>query len=77
LRLAISSNPAKPSPIHCAIGKENGNLASFAAHIMELISSCWFEHGDVLILDNDAIHSGHDAGNAEDYLWYTWLMGVH
>jgi hypothetical protein len=65
----ISSNPTKPSPIHCVIGKDNGSSKSFTAYIMELISSLWFEHGDVLILDNSAIHSGGDAGNVKDYLW--------
>jgi hypothetical protein len=67
----ISSNPTKPSFIDYVIGKENGNSTSFAAYIMELISSGWFEHGDVLIMDNAAIHSGGDAGNVKDYLWDT------
>jgi transposase len=62
----ISSNPTKPSPIHYVIGKENGNSTSFATYIMQLISSRWFKHGDVLILDNAAIHSGGDAANVED-----------
>jgi hypothetical protein len=73
----ISSNPTKPLSIHYVIGKENGNSASFAAYIMELISSRWFEHGDVLILDNAAIHSGGDAGNVEDYVGDTVVDGVH
>jgi hypothetical protein len=69
LLASISWNPKKPSPIHYVIGKENGDLTSFAAYIMQLISSHWFEHGDVLILDNVAVHSGGDAGNVQDYLW--------
>jgi hypothetical protein len=48
----ISSNPKKPSPIHYVIVKENGNLTSFAAYIMQLIACCWFKHGNLLILDN-------------------------
>jgi transposase len=71
----ISGNPSKPSPIHYVIGKENGNSTSFAAYIMQLISNRWFEHGDVLVLDNAAIHSGGDAGNVEDYLWDTVVDG--
>jgi hypothetical protein len=42
---------------------------------MKLISSCWFEHRDVLILDNAVIQSGGDAGNVEDYLWDTVVDG--
>jgi hypothetical protein len=67
----ISSNPRKPLPIHYVIGKENGNLTLFAAYIMQPISSGWFKHGNVLILDNAAIHSGGDAGNVNYYLWDT------
>jgi hypothetical protein len=35
----ISSDLAKPSLIYYFIGKENGNLMSFTAYIMELTSS--------------------------------------
>jgi hypothetical protein len=48
----ISANPSKPSPIHYIIGNENGNSTSFAAYIMELILTCWFEHGNMLVLDD-------------------------
>jgi hypothetical protein len=71
----ISANPTKASPVHYVIGKENGNSTSFAAYIMELISTRWFEHGDVLVLDNAAIHSGGDAGDVEDLLWDTEIDG--
>jgi hypothetical protein len=71
----ISANPKKGSPVHYVIGKENGNATSFTAYIMELISCRWFEHGDVLVLDNAAIHSGGDAGSVEDYLWDTIIDG--
>jgi hypothetical protein len=43
---------------------------------MQLISACWFEHGNVLILDNAAIHSGGDAGKVKDYLWDTVVDGT-
>jgi hypothetical protein len=42
---------------------------------MELISSCWFEYGDVLILDNAVMHSGGNAGEIKDYLWDMVLDG--
>jgi hypothetical protein len=72
----ISANPKKASPIHYVIGKENGNATSFTAYVMELISCRWFEHGDVLVLNNAAIHSGGDAaGSIEDYIWHTIIYG--
>jgi hypothetical protein len=62
--------------IHYVIGKENGNATSFfTAYLMELISCRWFEHGDVLVLNNAAIHSGGDAGSVEEYLWDTIIDG--
>jgi hypothetical protein len=36
----ISASPARPLPIHYVMGKENCNLASFAAYIVELNSCC-------------------------------------
>jgi len=71
----ISANPRKQKPVHYVIGKDNGNSTSFTAYIMELITCKWFEHGDVLVLDNAAIHSGGEAGSVEDYLWDTIIDG--
>jgi hypothetical protein len=76
LLVIISPNHTKPLPIHYVIGKENFNSTSFAAYIMELISSGWFKHGNTLILDNASIHSGGgDAGNVEDYFWDSVIDG--
>jgi hypothetical protein len=64
----ISSNLKKPLPIHYVIGKENGNSTFFAAYIMQIISCCCFQHSNVFILDNAAIHSRGNAGYIQDYL---------
>ena len=59
---------AKPSFWHC--DQDNGNAASFTVFIEMLITANWFERGDVLVLDNAAIHSGAQANIVEDILWH-------
>ena len=56
-------------PMHYSIGEENGTAASFTAYIELLISINWFKPGDVLIMDNAAIHTGREASIVADILW--------
>jgi transposase len=65
----ISASPRKASPVAYSIGRDNGNAASFLAFINFLLSSNWFERGDVLIMDNASIHTGQEAEIVEDLLW--------
>jgi hypothetical protein len=44
---------------------------------MELISTRWFELGNVLVLDNAALCSGGDAGIVEDSLWDNKVVDGH
>lgn len=71
----VSASPRKQQPMHYFMGKDNGDANSFAAYIVLLIKVRWFEHGDILILDNAAIHSGGKAANIESYLWDTVIDG--
>jgi transposase len=41
-----------------------------------LITINWFEIGDILIMDNAAIHCGAEATILEDLLWMTLIYGV-
>ena len=65
----ISANPVKPQPINYILGKENGTAAVFTAYIKQLIAYRWFEHGDILIMDNASIHTGAEASIVADLLW--------
>ena len=65
----ISANPGKLSPIDYVLGEDNGMAASFTAYIEHLIGKQWFERGDVLIMDNAAIHTGAEASIVVDLLW--------
>jgi transposase len=49
--------------------RENGNAVSFLGFIEFLLARNWFNHGDVLIMDNASIHTGQEADIAEDLLW--------
>ena len=55
--------------MHFSIGEENGTAASFTAYIELLISIGWVKPGDVLVMDNAAIHTGGEAAIVADILW--------
>jgi hypothetical protein len=57
------------------IGKENGSAASFVTFIEYLIATRFFVHGEILVMDNAAIHTGAEAGIIEDLLWEFILDG--
>jgi hypothetical protein len=56
------------------IGRENGN-ASFVAFIEYLIGSRFFLRGEILVMDNAAIHTGAEAEIVEDLLWDVVVNG--
>jgi transposase len=64
----IRCSGEEPS-MHYSIGEENGTAASFLAYIEHLISIQWFAPGDVLVMDNAAIHTGGEAAIVSDLLW--------
>ena len=51
--------------------RENGNANNFVAFIKMLIISGYFEHYDILVMDNARIHTAGEAGCVEYYLWNT------
>lgn len=55
--------------MHFTIGKENGTAALFTAYIKYLLGHNWFQPGDVLIMDNAAIHTGAEASHVRDLLF--------
>jgi hypothetical protein len=71
----VSANPEKRHPIEWIIGRENGDSHCFVAFIKHLITSGWFRHDEVLVMDNAAIHTGGDADIVEDLLWDTVIEG--
>ena len=71
----ISTNPNKPYPVDYMISKENGSAASFVTFIEYLIATRFFVYGEILVMDNAAIHTGAEAGMVEDLLWEFILDG--
>lgn len=53
------------------IGEENGDSESFLMFMIELVSIDYFNHGDILVLDNCKIHSQGLCDILEDFLWNT------
>jgi transposase len=73
----ITASLMKTSPpVHYVLGEDNGTAANFTAYITYLITVNWFEIGDILIMDNAAIHCGAEATILEDLLWTTLVNGV-
>ena len=71
----ISANPNKARPIDYILGKENGTAAVFTSYIEHLIAHGWFEHGDILMMDNALIHTGAKAEIVADLLWSVEFNG--
>jgi transposase len=75
--LAITgANPRKAQNMAHSLGVENGDSAAFILFIEGLIVSKWFEVGDILIMDNAAIHAGGEAAIVENLLWECQVNGT-
>jgi hypothetical protein len=72
----VSSSPTKKKSIAYHITKENGNATYFVAFIKMLIVSGYFEHYDILVMDNARIHTAGEAECVEYYLWNTLCDGI-
>jgi hypothetical protein len=76
LMAITSANPRKAQNMAYSLGVENGDSAAFLLFIEGRIVSGWFEVGDVLIMDNAAIHTGGEAAIIENLLWDSMVNGV-
>jgi hypothetical protein len=71
LMAVISANPDKKKHVEYHIDMLNGDF-SFISY---LISSGWFLHNVILIMDNVTIHTGGAANVIGDLLWDTIING--
>ena len=62
--------------MHYTIGKENGTTALFTAYIEHLLAHNWFQEGDLLIMNNAAIHTGAEASHISDLLFSYGVLVV-
>ena len=67
----VSVNPNEPIATFHKIGKDNGTAKAFVEFIQDMIVSKFLHHGEALIMDNAAIHTGGEASCAEKPLWET------
>jgi hypothetical protein len=72
----VSASPTKKNSMAYHITKENGNATQFVAFIKMLIVSGYFEHYDILVMDNARIHTANEAECVAHYLWNTLCDGV-
>ena len=56
-------------PFVYKMGKEKNTAKRFMEFIRQLIYNRWFNHLDVLVLDNAAVHVGDEAAFLGDLLW--------
>ena len=71
----ISANPAKNKHIFASVGQGNNNSAAFMRFVEAMVTERFLLHGEVLIMDNAAIHTGRDSIGLEDFLWDTIVDG--
>jgi transposase len=50
------------------------DAANFSDQIVMAIHLCWLLPGDVLVLDNAAIHNGGDNSDLENWLWQNFRI---
>ena len=72
----ISANPNKPCPVYHTIGKNNGTAEAFTDFVNEMIINGFLRHGEVVIIDNAAIHTCGEASIVEQMLWDTVIDGM-
>ena len=72
----VSGSPTKMVSIAYHITKENGTATQFVAFIKMLIVTGYFEHNQILVMDNARIHTAGEAECVEYFLWNTIIDGV-
>jgi hypothetical protein len=71
----VSGSPTKMVSIAYHITKEKGTATQFVAFIKMLIVTGYFEHQEILVMDNARIHTAGEAECVEYYLWNTVIDG--
>ena len=71
----VSGSPTKMVSIAYHITKEKGTAVQFVAFIKMLIISGYFEHQEILVMDNARIHTAGEAECVEYFLWNTVING--
>jgi hypothetical protein len=71
----VSGSPNKLRSMDYHITKENGNATNFVAFIKQLIIGGFFEHHEILVMDNARIHTAGEADCVEYHLWNTPIDG--
>lgn len=66
----------KTPPLSYTIHDEKNDATSFSEAIMAAISEGFFRRGDILILDNAAIHDKGENEGIEDWLWDNHRIAV-
>jgi hypothetical protein len=65
----ISGNPLKQSHAVFTIGEDIGTLASFMSFCLLMVESGWLVHDEILVTDNAAVYTGHEARDLEQWFW--------
>jgi transposase len=65
----ISGNPLKQRHAVFTIGEENGTSESFMYFCLLMVESGWLVHDEILVMDNAAVHTGHEARDLEQWFW--------
>jgi hypothetical protein len=65
----ISGNALKQKHAVYTIGEDNGTLALFMSFCILMVESGWLVHDEILVMDNAAVHTGHEAQDLEQWFW--------
>ena len=62
------------SPVRYGITVNTNDASSFSSQIIMAINAGWLLRGDVLVLDNAAIHCGGENTDLEEWLWVNFQI---
>jgi transposase len=62
-------DPTDATSMYFKITTETNNAETFSVFIEEAVACGFLKRGDILVIDNAAIHTGKENGVLEDWLW--------
>ena len=65
----VSINHRKQHHVAYTIGRENNSSISYVHFVELMVTSGFLQHGEVLVLDNCAIHHAAESSSMEEFLW--------
>ena len=71
----ITTNKTKPQKLFFTIGKQNNDSDTFMLFVRLMVAHRFLRHGEVIVMDNCAIHHGGFAARLQEFVWHFEVDG--